>query len=230
MKAHGQHTAYQESSHVNHLLNVATRRFLRDGYTLASVTDIAQEARVSTRTIYKRFTNKAGLWVSVIERLMMRDMEVVLATAHFDATEPRQALTAIGEFIYTRACAPAAASLFRMAAADVQRFPDRAATIHSDTKLQLENAVVDYLRRQNCRGTLSVADPVRAATLFIQMVCAELRECQLFGPVEKIAQLDHKAHLDLVVDIFLNGMARRNEPPGTSAVIAASGAIDRSGC
>src|SRR5882757_9872008 len=107
MKTDAQHASHQYSSHVDHLLNVATRQFLQEGYTLASVADIAQEARVSTRTIYKRFTNKAGLWVSVIRRLMMRDMELVLATAHFDATEPRLALTALGEFIYTRARAPA---------------------------------------------------------------------------------------------------------------------------
>jgi AcrR family transcriptional regulator len=230
MKTDAQRTAHQDSSHLNHLLNIATRQFLRDGYTLASVADIAQEARVSTRTIYKRFTNKAGLWVAVIERLMMRDMEVVLATAHFDATEPRLALTAIGEFIYTRARAPAATSLFRMVAADVQRFPDLAAKINRDTKLRLENAVVNYLRSQTRRGTLSVADPERAATLFIQMVCSALRERLLFGPVEEITQLDHEAHLDFVIDIFLNGMARRHELPGTCAVIAASGATDRFGC
>jgi AcrR family transcriptional regulator len=230
MKTDAQCTAYQDSSHLNHLLNVATRQFLRDGYTLASVANIAQEARVSTRTIYKRFKNKAGLWIAVIKRLMMRDMEVALTTAHFEATDPRLALTAIGEFIYTRARAPAAVSLFRMVAADVQRFPDLAAKIHRDTKLPLEDAVVNYLRGQIRRGTLSVADPARAATLFIQMVCAELRECQLFGPVEATVRLDHKAHLDLVIDIFLNGMAPRNELPGMCAVIAASGATDRFGC
>jgi AcrR family transcriptional regulator len=230
MKTEAQLTAYQDSSRLDRLLNVATRRFLRDGYTLASVADIAREARVSTRTIYKRFRNKAGLWVAVVQRLMMRDMEVALATAHFDATEPRLALTAIGESIYTRARAPAAASLFRMAAADVQRFPDLAAKINRDTKLQLENAVVNYLRSQLRRGTLSVTDPARAATLFTQMVCSELRESQLFGPVEEITKLDHKAHLDLVIDVFLNGMARRNELPGASAVIAASGATDHFGC
>jgi AcrR family transcriptional regulator len=230
MKSDAQHTAYQDCSPFNHLLNVATRQFLRDGYTLASVANIAREARVSTRTIYKRFKNKAGLWIAVFKRLMMRDMEVVLTTAHFEATDPRLALTVIGEFIYTRARAPAAASLFRMVAADVQRFPDLAQQIHRDTKLPLEDAVVNYLRGQIRRGTLSVADPARAATLFVQMVCAELRECQLFGPVEEMPQLDHKVHLDLVIDIFLNGMAPRNELPGMCAVIAASGATDRFGC
>jgi hypothetical protein len=106
-------------------------------------------------------TQQGIVWVAVIKRLMMRDMEVVLATAHFEATDPTLALTAIGEFLYTRARVPAAASLFRMVAVDVQRFPDLAATIHRDTKLQLEDAVVNYLRGQrramNC--------PARALSL-----------------------------------------------------------------
>jgi AcrR family transcriptional regulator len=200
----------QESSCVSCVLDIATRLFLQNGYTLASVAQVAQGARVSTRTIYKHFTNKAGLWAAVVTRLMMRDMEAVMAGTHVDMADPRQALTALGEFISARACAPDVASLFRIVANDALRFPGLAARIRGDTKVQLENAVAHYLLSQIHRGTLRVADPARAATLFVQMVCAELREYLLFGSFNEIANLDHKLHLALVIDIFLNGAVRRN--------------------
>jgi AcrR family transcriptional regulator len=202
----------QESSCVNCVLDIATRRFLQDGYTLVSVAQVAQGARVSTRTIYKHFTNKAGLWTAVVTRLMMRDMNAATAETHVDMADPRQALTALGEFILARACAPDVASLFRIVANDARRFPDLAARVRGDTKVQLENAVAYYLRNQIRRGTLRIADPPRAAALFVQMVCAELREYLLFGSLKEIAKLDHKLHMALVVDIFLNGAVRRNAP------------------
>jgi len=201
----------QESSCVNCVLDIATRLFLEDGYTLVSVAQVAQGARVSTRTIYKHFTNKAGLWTAVVTRLM-RDMNAAIAGTHVDVADPRQALTALGEFILARACAPDVASLFRIVANDARRFPDLAARIRGDTKVQLENAVAHYLRNQIRRGTLRIADPACAAALFVQMVCAELRECLLFGSLKEITKLDHKLHLALVVDIFLNGAVRRDAP------------------
>nr|WP_238357066.1 TetR/AcrR family transcriptional regulator [Kribbella italica] len=41
--------------------------FARDGYTRASIDVIAAAARVSTRTIYNHFGDKAGLFAAVIE-------------------------------------------------------------------------------------------------------------------------------------------------------------------
>jgi len=202
----------QESSCVNCVLDIATRLFLQNGYTLVSVARVARSAGVSTRTLYKYFTNKAGLWAAVVTRLMMRDMAAAIAGTHVDMADPRQALTALGEFISARACAPDVASLFRIVANDARRFPDLAAKIRGDTKVQLENAVANYLRSQIRHGTMRVADPARSAALFVQMVCAELREYLLFGSLKEIAQLDHKLHLALVVDIFLNGAVRRNAP------------------
>jgi hypothetical protein len=71
------------------------------------------------------------------------------------------------------------------------------------------NAVASYLRNQVARGRLSLSDPDRAAALFTQMVSAELHECLLFRSLEEIAKLDFAAHVNHVVDIFLNGAAPR---------------------
>jgi hypothetical protein len=62
-----------------------------------------------------------------------------------------------------------------------------------------------------------LADPDRAAVLFMQMVCAELHECLLFGSAEEISKLNFAAHLQHVVDIFLNGAAPRADLDITDA-------------
>jgi len=187
------------------LIVAATRVFLRDGYDGASIDRVAGEAGVSTRTIYERFKNKADLLGAVIERLVERNMAGVMTVEELDRLEPREALTRIGEFVTGRARQPDASSLFRILATEAHRFPELVAKVRQTAKSRIDALVIAYLRGQVRRGSLEVADTERAGILFMQMVCAELNECLLFGSAEGVARLDLRAHLALVVDIFING-------------------------
>jgi AcrR family transcriptional regulator len=200
-----------ESARTDSLIGAATLVFLRDGYGGASIDKVASEAGVSTRTIYERYKNKADLLGAVISRLVDRDMATALATEELDRLEPQQALTVIGEAITGRACDPDAAALFRIVATEAQRFPELAAKMRCGAKQRVDDAVASYFRKQVDRGTLTLADPERAASLFLQMVCAELHQCLLFGTADEIAKLDFTAHLQQVIDIFLNGAVPRSD-------------------
>ncbi len=200
-----------EAQRVDALISAATRVFLRDGYGAASIDKVAHEAGVSTRTIYERFKNKAELLAAVITRLVDRDVATVLETAELDRMELKEALMTIGETITGRACDPDAAALFRIVATEAQRFPALAAKMRDSTKARVDQAIANYFRSQNRNGRLVLSDPDRAARLFMQMVCAELHECLLFGSVEEMAKLDLTGHLAQVVEIFLNGAVPRFE-------------------
>ena len=201
-----------ESARAATLIAAATRVFLHEGYDAASIDKVATEAGVSTRTIYERFKNKTDLLGAVIARLVERDMTAALAPEELDRLEPRQALTLIGETITGRACAPDSAALFRILATEAHRFPELAAKMRGSAKARVDHAITHYFHSQIRRGTLNLADPERAAVLFLQMVCAELHECLLFGTAEETAALDFTAHLNHVVEIFLNGAAPRDRP------------------
>src|ERR1700679_141587 len=199
------------------LINAATRVFLREGYGLASIDKVASEAGVSTRTIYERFKNKADLLAAVITRLVDRDMETVLATAELDRLDPKDALTAIAQAITSRARDPEAVALFRIVATEAFRFPELAAKMRENGKLRWERAIANYFSGQIERGTLNLAHPDRAAVLFMQMICAELHECLLFGREDAMAQTDFTPHLMHAIDIFLYGAAPRTDQPPTTA-------------
>ncbi len=193
--------------------------FLRVGYGAASIDKVASEAGVSTRTIYERFKNKADLLGAVITGLVERDMASILTPTELDRYEPQEALTIIGRTLAGRARTPDAAALFKILASESQRFPELAAKMRSNAKAPIDNAIAGYFRGQIRRGTLSISDPERAAVLFIQMICAELHECLLFGSAEDMATLDFDAHLNNVVDIFLHGaIPRRPYSPGCSVI------------
>ena len=200
-----------EISRTATLIDAATRVFLREGYGLASIDKVASEAGVSTRTIYERFKNKADLLAAVISRLVERDMATVFATAEFDRLEPRDALFAIAQSITGHARNPDSVALFRIVATEAQRFPELAAKMRDGTKRRVENAIANYFRGQIGRGTLTLADPDRAAALFKQMICSELHECLLFGGADAMGHLDFTAHLNHVIDIFLFGAVPRTD-------------------
>jgi AcrR family transcriptional regulator len=198
-----------EAARTDTLLGAATRVFLREGYGSASIDKVASEAGVSTRTIYERFKNKADLLAAVITRLVDRDIATVFATAELDRLELEEALTSIAQIITGRLRDPDSAALFRIVATEAQRFPELAAKMRAGSKQRLEEAVANYFRGQIKRGTLTLADPDRAAVLFLQMICAELHECLLFRPADAIAKLDLNSHLNHVIHLFLNGAVPR---------------------
>jgi AcrR family transcriptional regulator len=205
-----------EAARIDALINAATHVFLRDGYGLASIDKVASEARVSTRTIYERFKNKADLLGAVIRRLVNR-MATVIASADLEGLEPRSALMSIARTMVDRARDPDSAALFRIVATEAHRFPELAAQMRASDKRCVDGALADYLRREIKRGTLVLADPDKAAALFLQMVFSELHECWLFGDEQALAQLDLASHLRYVIDLFLLGAAPRPGPASGSA-------------
>lgn len=198
-----------EEARADTLIATATRVFLQDGYQATSIDKVASEAGVSTRTIYERFKNKGDLLGAVITRLIDRDVAGVFAPTGLECMEVRQALFTIGTTLTGRARNPDSAALIRILAKEAQRFPELAARMRSGVKLRVDGAIADYFRGQVERGTLVLADPARAAELFLHMVFAPLQECLLFGSSEEIATLDFDAHLHQVIDLFLHGALPR---------------------
>ena len=104
-------------------------------------------------------------------------------------------------------------ALFRIVATESYRFPELAAKMRDGAKRRVEYAIANYFRGQIARGTLTLADPDRAAALFKQMICSELQECLLFGGADAMIRLDFTAHLNHVIDIFLFGAVPRAARP-----------------
>ena len=55
-----------------HILDVATELFLAQGYGVTSIEAVAQHARISKRTFYHRFPDKAALFSAVVRRIVAR--------------------------------------------------------------------------------------------------------------------------------------------------------------
>lgn len=89
------------------VLEAARRRFLRDGYAATTVTAVAKDAGVSAETVYKAFTNKAGLLKAVFDIAIVGDDEPIpllqreAIRANQAEPDPRKKLRMYGEFYAT---------------------------------------------------------------------------------------------------------------------------------
>jgi AcrR family transcriptional regulator len=192
------------------LINAATRVFIREGYDSASMDKVASEAGVSKRAIYECYENKAALLSAVAEQVVDRDMAAIFVPRELDHLPARDALLAIGQAISGRARDRDVAARFRIVTTESRHFPEIARRMRESIKSCIEGAIENYFRVQLLRGTLRVAEPDRAAKLYVQMVCTELYEHTLFGTAEDLVKFDFGAHLSHVVEVFLNGVAARN--------------------
>ncbi len=198
------------------LIHAATRIFLEKGYGFASIDKIANEAGISTRTIYQRFKNKAELMVAVVNRLMDRDMAQMFGRQEIDHMEPAAALTLIAQTIVNRFCDSDSAALIRIIATEAQRFPELTAQVRRTTRKRFENQLSAYFKRQTERRVFALADPDGAASLFFHLVAAEMQDCLIYEAEGAIAKVDWPRHIKGAVHLFLYGATPRPRGKGIS--------------
>jgi TetR/AcrR family transcriptional repressor of mexJK operon len=200
------------------MVAAATRAFLKDGYDAVSIGQVAREAGVSTRTIYKRFRNKADLFAAVVTRFAERDTVSVVSPGEFDEIDPKLALTIIAQRLLDRAHRPGFMALLRTVAVEARRFPALASKLRERDKTRVDTPIADYFRRQTRRGVMAISDTDAAAALFVQMVCAELHEYWLLLAADEVREPHFRVGVSLSVEIFMHGAMstvgrHADEPP-----------------
>ena len=146
-------TLRREQAKQNHarIVEMAERRFLRDGYTKTTIATIAKDAGVSVDTIYKSFGGKPGLIRAIRTRVLLgtgpipaeqRSDEIQL-----QQPDPREIIRRWGEFVTE--IAPIAAPILLLVR-------DAAGT-HPELRRLLEEMDEDRLRRMTDNARRFVA-------------------------------------------------------------------------
>jgi AcrR family transcriptional regulator len=117
-----------------HLLDIAHRLFVANGYDVTTMDSIAVEARVSKRTLYLRYPRKELLFAAVVADHTVRSFEAVQAVLERFESNPeldlRARLKMLGHAFVEQAVNPDTLSLDRSMATTAQRFPDLLDSLH----------------------------------------------------------------------------------------------------
>lgn len=192
------------------VLDAAEQVFVEQGYTDASMDDIARRAAMSKKTLYQIFDTKEALFAAVIAS-RRAELAAIVADDDLGDARPvdetlRRYLTKLAGFVL----APRQAALYRLVIAEAQRAPELARAFHQEGPSKGCHLLQDWMRRQNGTGRLVIQDPCSAATMLFSMVVAEPQTCALIGDAPARAQDLIAERVRQAVRLFLEGALPRN--------------------
>jgi AcrR family transcriptional regulator len=190
------------------ILDAATDLFFARGYGATSIEAVAQRARISKRTFYHRFDDKATLFGAALHRIIesLRPPPAIPIVA---GAEVADILRRLAGLIVHAAVTPQALALHRLIVGESARFPMLAAAVTSEGATQEAITLIAGVLAQEARaGTLTLDDPAVAAELFLYLVLSVPQRRALgLGRPMTVAELERWSNA--VVDLFLNGCRSR---------------------
>lgn len=187
------------------VLEGARRVFMRDGYSGASVDDIAREAAVSKATLYNYFPDKRLMFDAVfrdeLERQRVDGIELVAMDLPVD-----QVLRFTGHLIANNAVSEFGTRTLRLAIAEAERFPALAAEYYAIGPEALHTALEAQIARWQQQGMLrpDIDDLNLAADSFVNLSAVRLRERVLLKGRDSIDDVMIRSTVDHAVEMFLS--------------------------
>ena len=195
------------------IVDAATELFFTLGYGATTIEAVAQRARISKRTFYHRFENKAALFSAVVHRMIER-LRTPADVPLLHGTTLPEILRGLAKLILRAALSPPAIALHRLIVAESSRFPNLAAVVTNlGASEEVIRLIAGVLEREARAGNLTLDNSTFAAQQFLHMVIA-LPQRRGMGLGTPMTSAEVDAWACDVVNLFLNG-CRGWEPAAT---------------
>jgi TetR/AcrR family transcriptional regulator, mexJK operon transcriptional repressor len=188
------------------ILDAAEALFLRQGFSGASMDEIAARAGVSKQTVYAKFSSKEALFVAMVRGMTHAAGDVVqqgmdapaagmTLAAHLNAYAVRQLEVAR---------TPKLMQLRRLVIGEAERFPELGKALHDGGPGRAIAGLAAVFARWNDDGLLRAPDAQVAATHFNWLVMAEpVNRAMLLGDAAVPSPAALREHAKEAVRIFL---------------------------
>jgi AcrR family transcriptional regulator len=192
------------------IIDVATASFLENGYGATSIDAIARQARISKRTFYHRFHDKAELFGAVVHDIVTQlypseATDTVGLAKLFIGTDLEEILLRLAQYALRAVLSPKAIALHRMIISEAPRFPELAAAAAGEGTRQVAiQHIAALLERERKAGRIGFDQPQFAAEQFLHMVVS-LPQRRAMGLGVAMSDADLQAWGRLTVRLFLDG-------------------------
>jgi TetR/AcrR family transcriptional repressor of mexJK operon len=186
------------------ILDAATGLFFTAGYGATTIEAVAKRARISKRTLYHRFDDKAALFNAVVHRTIAR-LRPPADVPLLEGASLHEILQRLAGLILRGALSAPALALHRLIVAESARFPKLVAVVTEQAGTEeAVQLIAGALEREAQAGRLTLDAPIFAAQLFLHMVISwPQRRALVLGKPMSPVELD--AWAGGVVNLFLNG-------------------------
>jgi AcrR family transcriptional regulator len=182
------------------ILDAAIAVFLEQGFSNASMAQVAARAHASKETIYNHFGSKEQLFTEMVEAMARR------VTADYDLSDvrdPRASLVAFGRALLDLVLDPDTIALYRVLIAEVPRMPELGPTFDAHGPRLTRERLADYLTRATAAGTLACEDAELSARLLLSMLVGVHLQRALIGVGPGLPPEARKRWVESGVDLFL---------------------------
>lgn len=206
----GRPTAAQARELTARIVQVATRRFLDQGYEATRIEAVALDAGISKRTFYARFADKAALFGAVVHDIIGR-VSPAAGIPPLAGRSLEEALTGLAGLILDAALARDSLALYRMIVAESVRFPELSAVVAGQGAVgRAVEVIAQVLLAHRAGQGLGPPAAREAAEHFLFMVLAlPQRRALGLGPAMTTEELQRWKHT--AVGIFLGGFLQQPE-------------------
>lgn len=187
-----------------HILAVATRLFIENGFAGATIEAIARAAGVGARTLYHHYGDKEGLFRAIVkartdETSASGELSMLGALS---AGGAREILVKAAENLQEICLSEDTIALERLMAVEQMRFPEMTRSVVGTNMASLHRSVTDLFEAMRRRNLIAAADPAGLAKAFIDLVIGIAAVQVILGYYGGVAQ---PREVEAKVDLFLDG-------------------------
>jgi AcrR family transcriptional regulator len=190
------------------LLRAAKELSIEQGVTALSLDAVIRRAGGSRRSIYTEFGGKKGLLEALVTEISTEILSGLLEGAA-QKGDLRATLKHFARNLLSTLTSAYGTVLSRIVLQDLFHSPERARRFLEQGPWRGARLLAEQLEEARTRGEIETPDCLAAANLFIGMARSHFffeRILQLRSPPGKE---EIEAHIDAVVDVFLNGLRPR---------------------
>src|SRR6516165_9625119 len=189
------------------IFEAARQEFASSGYAATCMEDVARRAGVSTKTLYRLLPNKAALFEAMVTERIDRFVSVVKLRG-CEGGDVEEALTEALVVCAELLLASEVIALQRVILGDSDKFPEIAETFYHKAIRRTEDALADWLRRQEKRGTIALDDAQAAAGMLLGMLAFQPQRAVMFGHKASPSRQEIEQRAKACAVLFLQGCRR----------------------
>ncbi|NTS33371.1 TetR/AcrR family transcriptional regulator [Phyllobacterium sp. BT25] len=188
------------------IIEAANAQFHESGYAAASISAIAQNAGVSTKTLYRLFPTKADLFACMISDRIGRFFLAVNPDAHANE-DMREGLERILTAYGMLTLSHDTIDIIRLVIGESDRFPELAASFYERAIVKTNTVMESWLRDQIKRGLIALTDPHAASGMLRGMMVMEPQRAAMLRQEPAPQSEEIAARAKMCAEIFLKGCA-----------------------
>ena len=186
------------------IIEAANEQFRENGYAAASISAIAQNAGVSTKTLYRLFPTKADLFASMVENRIGRFFMAVDASVLENASLT-EALERLLIAYGTLTLSDDTITIMRLVIGESDRFPEIATSFYERAIKKTNVLMENWLRKQVERGCIKLDDPHAATGMLRGMMIMEPQRATMLKQEPPPDQAEIARRAKMCAELFLKG-------------------------